>query len=209
MPVPRASQNQNTLPTSPLQFLANNLQHYHDPGDGETCGICTDGYSIPIPGSGDYIGPPTHAVVVKDIPGCNGHHFHLNCVIELLDSSLASNKKCPYCRTQWIAVPGGLRNASYAPPQIRLRRPEDIDVEDNIGDPARASVVPEVGSRRAQLQEVNAEWLQIYQELEARRVQMRQETDAQQVQMEQDRDARRIRLQQMVDRLNDRNRELH
>ena len=92
-----------TLPTTPLDFLAGHLLHYHNPGPDASCAICTEPYVLPTASSAS-THEPTHCVLVVNIPGCNGHHFHLNCMLELMTSDLDMRFACPFCRSPWMRV---------------------------------------------------------------------------------------------------------
>lgn len=91
------------LPNTPLSFLTHHLRHYYDPGPSALCAICTEAYSLPTPSSPP-TSSPTHCVLVVDIPGCKGHHFHLGCLLELMTSGLEMRWSCPFCRSAWVEM---------------------------------------------------------------------------------------------------------
>ncbi|KAF2243595.1 hypothetical protein BU26DRAFT_105207 [Trematosphaeria pertusa] len=107
-------------------FLNYHLEHiYQPPPDASAvCPICYETYKMPLPEK--YIlGPPQYAVLIKDIPGCKGHHFHLNCIMNWPKSRQPACDTCPMCRTPWLALVALAEEHRRQMADRRLRAAED------------------------------------------------------------------------------------
>lgn len=130
------------LPTSALQFFNSHTQQYHQSSD--PCPICREPYSLPTLTQGvQYDGSATHGVLVVNVPGCVGHHFHQSCLLEHLDGEFEHSNKCPCCRIVWYSfeefegldadvLENGDDNAIAERVIELLASPEYQDVLDNV-----------------------------------------------------------------------------